>query len=137
MTRLRVFALCVVVWSVALLVPVPSKPFADTGITVPDLKFYVSKLIHVAGYAFLTAFVAFLPISRAKRLGLVLFLSLHGALSEAFQWWFTSYRSSSLRDVGLDHLGILIGLLATWNRWRVVPPEHRPAEPNLAPVEQR
>jgi hypothetical protein len=46
----------------------------------------------------------------------VAFLSLHGIVTECLQPYVG--RGGALADVGLDHLGIALGLAIGWRWWR-------------------
>ena len=111
MRRWGFFIFCVIAWTIGLLVPNPTSPFSGRVADIPGLKFYVSKTVHVGAYAFLTLLVVYLPGSRRLRFLMFAFLSLHGFVSEYLQNTLTTQRTGSLRDVLLDHVGILLGLL--------------------------
>jgi len=106
---------CVAVWTLALLTPQPVMLARE--VLPPASEFPTSKVLHVCTYAFLTILSAWLGVQGPKRWLLVVFLSLHGGLTEYFQT-FIPLRTGSLLDVGLDHLGILLGLLLSWKWWR-------------------
>jgi hypothetical protein len=104
---------CVAVWTVGLLSRDPMKVSQD--ILPQEYHFTVSKAVHVSAYAFLAATTAWLPVPVRWRWGLVAFLVLHGCGTE-FGQLYVETRTGSLRDVGLDCLGIVIGLAASW-KW--------------------
>jgi hypothetical protein len=113
---------CVVV-STALLVG-PSLALAlrrqiDTGEN-PSLDFnffLLSKLFHVSDYALMAVLTAWLPAPRRLRGLLLLFLSAH-AMGTEFIQLFVATRTGTLHDIGLDHVGIALGLALTWKWWR-------------------
>lgn len=76
------------------------------------------KLGHVGGYAALAALSCALPISKRLWLGAVALLSAHGFLTELVQT-FVPKRTGQLSDVGLDHIGIVLGLSLAWLNGRV------------------
>lgn len=80
-------------------------------------RFYVVKVIHFGAYAALSFALPFLSSSsRVHTLGMV-FLMLHGAITELIQPSFG--RSGEFRDFLFDSLGVVTGLLvATWLRSR-------------------
>ena len=84
MLRTWILILCLVLWSIALLVPIPSNSIPH-GPTIPDLKFYISKAVHVVAYAFLTTLVVTLPARPITRLAWFAVLSIHAFLSEYAQ----------------------------------------------------
>jgi hypothetical protein len=121
------------VWTWALLVPDPGAwarfllglPAAAEPAELPDwraqllrmlLSFWFSKGLHVAGYLVLTALSAGLTVPARFRWLLLAFLSAH-ALGTEFLQGFEATRHPSWRDVGLDHLGIILGLVLTWKSW--------------------
>jgi VanZ family protein len=79
----------------------------------------VSKTAHVCGYALLSIFAGCLPVRVGWRVAWWLFLVLHAGLTEFIQL-FVDGRSGTLRDVGLDLSGIMLGwvLLSAWQRHR-------------------
>lgn len=105
---------CVAVWTAALLTTFPVE--VSRQVLPSGMQFPTAKVLHVSAYAFLTAFVARLPVRGRVRWLFVAFLSLHGFATEYLQT-FVPERGGSLRDVGLDHLGILLGLVLGWPWW--------------------
>ena len=127
--RWTLWTLCVTVWTVALLTPEPVRISRE--VLPHQLTFPAAKTLHVAAYAFLAILSGWLHVRGDKRWLLIAFLSLHGAATEFFQT-FVEERSGSWRDVGLDHVGIMVGLALSWKWWRpraqVVRREPMPAE---------
>jgi hypothetical protein len=129
-----VWLVYVAAWTWALLVPNPGHlvrlllglpESAEMGDVPPDLRgqmllvlqsFYFSKGLHVTGYAVLTVLSAWLGVSGRWRWLLLAFLSAHALGTELLQNLEPS-RHPSLRDVGLDHVGIALGLVLTWKSW--------------------
>jgi VanZ family protein len=96
-------------WTVGLLSA--GAPGLISSLLPPGTSFYVSKTTHVAAYAFLAALVCWLSPRWAGRVALWLALLGHGALTEYLQQ-FVPGRTGQLADVGLDALGVLLGLSA-------------------------
>src|SRR5262249_38307089 len=105
------FAVCLALWTVALLVPVPHKA-AEAVLGSPSRMFYVGKALQVSAYALLTAFAGTLVLCRRTRAVVLALLVLHGGMTEFFQQFVD--RGASWRDWGLDCVGILIGLGLAW-----------------------
>jgi VanZ family protein len=104
-----------VAWSLALLTPQPVA--VCDAVFAPDTGHLASKTLHISSYAVFTILSAWLRARLPWRWLLLAFLSLHGFLTEYLQH-FVPTRTPSWGDVGLDHLGILIGLLVAWKWWR-------------------
>jgi hypothetical protein len=113
--RLGLWLLCVAVWTVGLLTPHPVR--ASREVLTPATAYPASKTLHVAAYALLAGTLPWLGLRGGRRWWLVGFLSLHAAATELLQRWVPD-RTGSLTDVGLDHLGVLLGLACTWPAWR-------------------
>jgi hypothetical protein len=105
---------CLAIWTVALLTTFPVKVGHE--FMAPEVSFSAAKVLHVSAYAFLTVFLVLLPIPTRARWCLVAVLSVHGFGTEYLQQW-VEHRTASIRDVGFDHLGILLGLAAGWKWW--------------------
>jgi VanZ family protein len=80
------------------------------------LRFPTAKVAHVSAYTFLTVLTVWLPVRGRARWLCVAFLSLHSFVTEYLQTFVG--RGGELRDVGWDHLGIVLGLAIGWRRWR-------------------
>jgi VanZ family protein len=111
---LVLWSLLLAAWTAALLRP---EPVQAAAVVLPEqAEFPVSKLLHVSAYAVLAALTVLLrPLGRGRWLLLAL-LSLHGAGTEYLQQ-FVELRTPSVRDVLLDHLGIVLGAAAAWKNW--------------------
>lgn len=115
MGRWLIYLQALAAWTVGLLTPHPIRVGAR--VLPPELRFWVAKALHVSAYAALAALLAWLPIRpRWRWLGLAL-LVLHGCATEYLQT-FVEGRTGSLRDVGLDSLGLALGLALSWRWWR-------------------
>jgi hypothetical protein len=115
--RWGLFCLALGVWTYLLLSA--RAPGAVATVVPADQRFLVAKTGHVAGYAVLAILVGFLPVRLSPRIAWWLFLVVHGGLTEYLQQ-FVPGRTASVRDVGLDVLGITLGLavLLLWHRSR-------------------
>jgi VanZ family protein len=109
------WCVCVAVWTTALLTMFPVE--IGRQVLPEKLQFPTGKLLHISAYAFLTMLSVYLPVRGWVRWLLIAFLSLHGFLTEYLQT-FVEGRTGALSDVGLDHLGILLGLAIGWRWWR-------------------
>ncbi|HEV3145038.1 MAG TPA: VanZ family protein [Gemmataceae bacterium] len=110
---LIVWALLLTVWTFALLRPIP--PGAVVAAGGPENSFWLGKCLHVSVYAVLAIGASFLPLSPVLRRCVIVALILHGGLTEYLQQFV--HRGASWRDVGLDTLGVAIGVGLTWKRW--------------------
>lgn len=102
-------------WTVALLTPHPV--YIQQAIFPEGARFSAAKTLHVGAYAFLTACTAWLAAAGWMRWLLVALLSLHAFATEYVQN-FVELRHGSWTDVGIDHAGILLGLVMSWPWWR-------------------
>ena len=100
-------------WTAALLIPIPSGAVRSVGGAGPS--FWISKVMHVGGYAVLALMTAFLPVRPKLRWVCLAALVLHGGLTEYLQQFVQ--RGSSWRDFGLDCLGCVLGTLLAGARW--------------------
>jgi VanZ family protein len=128
--RWAVWIAFLVLWSTALLVPDPVgfllriKP---DSLELTDLAtFLMAKTLHVTAYAVAAILTGWLRAPGSWRWLLLAFWFLHAGATELGQR-FVPGRTGSLRDVALDHLGLLIGLALSWRWWRAVPREAREA----------
>jgi hypothetical protein len=102
-------------WALALLTPQPVE--VEKKIVPQEAIFSASKGLHIATYAFLAGTAAWLPVWRGLRWLPIAILSLHGCGTEFFQQWVPA-RHGCLQDVAIDHIGIALGFLLTFTRWR-------------------
>jgi VanZ family protein len=93
----------------------PQAPSVVASVVPSEFRFPVAKVGHVAGYTVLSLLVGFLPVRMAFKVVCWLFLVFHACLTEYIQLHVPG-RTGSLRDVGLDVLGVTLGLtvLALW-----------------------
>ena len=110
------FIVSLIAWTVALLVPIPSRSSEVLG--GEHNKFLFGKSLHASAYAYLTILAGYLSLSIRERWWVLGLLSFHGFATEFFQLFVN--RSASWKDVGIDHIGIAIGLLIATRRWRVL-----------------
>ena len=102
------FFLAVWTWELLAENPVPD----PVKRAIPDAwKFWLAKSLHVCAYAFLTVLAGLLPVGREYFWGAVALLLLHGIGGEIGQT-FVNGRHGSVRDVGLDWVGVVLGLVA-------------------------
>jgi VanZ family protein len=122
--RWPIWGIYTVAWSMALLVPNPVYLVLSHGPggkkIDPALEwglFLFAKTLHVMAYALAAVLTGWLRAPGRWRWVLLAFWSLHACGTE-FGQLFVPTRTGSLRDVGLDHLGLLIGVALTWRWWR-------------------
>jgi VanZ family protein len=112
--RWMIWGVCVVAWTLALVTPQPAQ--IERAILPSEATYPVSKALHIAVYAGLTVLSVWVPMRRG-RWCLLIFLSLHGMATEYIQTYVPG-RSGSWRDVGIDHIGIALGVAVAWKQWR-------------------
>jgi VanZ family protein len=100
-------------WTAALLTPQPVE-VADS-VLGDEASYYVGKVLHVSAYAVLSAWSGWVGRSRRIHWLLLGLLSTHALATEFFQG-FVPLRVPSWGDVGLDHVGIVLGISVTWPR---------------------
>lgn len=94
-----------IAWTMALLTPIPAAAVAALGGPTP--AFWFGKTLHVSVYATLAIMAVLLPLSRNWRLATLALLIMHGGATEYLQQFVG--RGSSVKDFGLDSLGICLG----------------------------
>ncbi len=107
------WCLCVALWTTGLLTTFSMR--MGEAVTPPTLQFPAAKFLHVSVYAFLTLYLAWLPLRRGRWL-LLAFLSLHAAGTEFVQQ-FVPGRHGVVSDVLIDHIGLLLGVALSWKCW--------------------
>jgi VanZ family protein len=105
----------VILWSIALLRPEPVHA-AEATFPEEGTRYLVGKSLHVGAYALLAVLSAWLPVRRRWRWLLLVVLSTHALGTEFFQQ-FVPERTGSWHDVGLDHIGLVWGILLGWKWW--------------------
>jgi len=115
LVRWLALLLVLTVWTMALLTPQPVQ--AAQAVLPPEMEFPTAKTLHVGAYAFLTVLACRLPRGGPCRWLPLAVLSLHGLGTEYLQQ-FVESRCGCWQDVGLDHVGIALGLLVGWIGWR-------------------
>jgi hypothetical protein len=114
----------VVSWTIALLTTAPVD--VAHAVLAREMIFPASKLLHVVVYAMLAVLSGWLRVSFRFRWLLLVFMSLH-AMGTEFCQQFIPERGPSLWDVGIDHIGIFLGLAISWKWWwnsRELPGKH-------------
>jgi hypothetical protein len=106
-----VWGLYLAVWTAALLRPEPAR--VNTEVLPGPAQMPAAKGLHVGSYALLAALACWLPVRPGRRWLLLAALSLH-AFGTEFLQRFVELRTGCLSDVGIDHVGIAVGLLAAW-----------------------
>lgn len=119
MVRWLIWISVVIVWTVALEVPisdpgaVPAREFILTN------KYVFGKSLHVVAYGLVAVLSAWVPLPGRYRWLMMFFLMGHAWATEMLQMalepW--CHRGGSLADVGYDILGIVLGVAATWKSW--------------------
>ena len=112
-TRWLVWGGYAVLWSVALLTTFPIR--ARDAILPQEYAFSSSKILHVAAYAVFALLTAWLDVRPPWRWVLLVVLFLHADATEFFQQFVG--RTSSVVDIGLDHIGLVLGVALSWWRW--------------------
>jgi len=79
-------------------------------------RFLLAKALHITAYAVLAGLSGWLRVPCRFRWILLFVLMAHATATELLQLHVEG-RTGDLRDVGLDHLGIGLGLLLTWKWW--------------------
>jgi VanZ family protein len=114
--RWWLWLLFLALWTTAMVVPIPDPGELPLGELIVSSRYLFAKTVHVAGYALLAAGSAWLPAGSWRWL-LPWLLCLHGAATEWIQLQL-AYRDGNVRDVMFNCLGVALGCLLTWRRWR-------------------
>ena len=119
MARWLIWTAIVIVWMAALQYPVPDSGSLPAAEFILTHRFLLGKSLHVLVYGGLTALSAFVPMATRYRWLMMLFLMTHAwggeMLQEVLNPW--CHRGGSLSDVGIDIVGILLGVAASWKWW--------------------
>jgi VanZ family protein len=105
----------VLLWTTGLLMPMTQ----ETTKYLPWVaahKVVIGKSLHVLSYALLAILSGWLRVPCRFRWILLFLIMAHATATELLQR-FIEGRTGTLVDVGLDHLGIALGLLVTWRWW--------------------
>ena len=82
-----------------------------------DFKLTFTKTGHVLAYALFAWLSGWLHLPVQRRWMVLYFLMAHAGITELIQQDYIPDRSGRLEDVALNYLGILLGILASWNWW--------------------
>ncbi len=116
--RWRLWWLYVAAWTAGLLLPMPEHGTWDLAEVEITRKFLFAKTLHVTAYAVMAGLTGWLRAPLRLRFFLMFFLMAHATLTEVLQYSLEFIgRSGALFDVGLDHVGIGLGMLASWRWW--------------------
>ena len=119
MARWLIWTAVLIVWTVGLQFPVPEPRSWPAGEFIVTNRFLLGKSLHVLVYGGLTALSARVPTAMRYRWLMMLFLMVHAwggeMLQELLNPW--CHRGGSLSDVGIDIVGILLGVAASWKWW--------------------
>jgi len=103
-------------WTWALLTQRPKLP---PWIPQPEWGLFLfSKAVHVGGYAALAVLSGWLRAPLKFRWLLLVFVLANGFVTEFFQSLLPTGRTGSWRDVGIDLVGVALGLLVSRKWWR-------------------
>jgi hypothetical protein len=107
------------VWTVMLEMPVPATGHLPGGAYIVTYRPVLAKTLHVMMYTAMTLLAAWLRLPARWRPLMMFALMAHATATELLQALLADYchRTGTLNDVGLDHLGIALGLLLTWKKW--------------------
>ena len=118
MSRWVLWSVLLIAWTIALEVPVPlpEEPGGSEQRITP--RRIVAKTVHVVAYAVLTVIGTWNAAVRQRWL-VVIGLMLHAAATEWLQEALSAYfgRGGSFGDVGLDLIGIALGIAVSWMSW--------------------
>jgi VanZ family protein len=112
--RWLIWSVFVVSWTTALLTTTPVH--VAHAVLPSQHLFTASKLLHVSSYALFAILSGWLFIPFRRRWLLLIIMSLHAFGTEFFQQ-FIPERVPSIKDVGIDHIGIAIGLVLSCKWW--------------------
>jgi VanZ family protein len=115
-THLVTFLVGMVVWSIALLSPIPEED-AKRVLRSKEGIFYFGKTLHIVAYLCLTVFAGVMHDARHSWGWWAFALFIHGGLIELLQPHFG--RTGRWEDWALDTLGVVFGcgLVFIWWRW--------------------
>ena len=130
--RWLLWSVFVIVWTTALVIPVPGDAFVNIESIRINLKFVLAKSLHVFAYAAMTVLSGRLLIAPRFRWAMMYFLMFHAGLTEIIQERLV-YRSGLLMDVMIDSAGVALGVAVSWKYWTAPAPvtAATPAEPKV------
>ena len=119
MTRWLMWCGFVILWTIAVEMPYPGQEHIPAGELVLTNKKLIGKTLHLTVYAMMAASAALLPVPPRYRALLMFFLIGHAWLTEWLQELLGDmfHRGGSLSDVGIDLIGIALGVAVTWRWW--------------------
>lgn len=109
--HLLVFGVFLILWTIALLIPVPQEE-AEKAFGSKERVFFFGKGLHVTAYAFLTLLGGTRFCRWSQFRWLLLGLPLHGGVTEVLQAY--TGRGSRWADFYLDTAGVLFGSFLLW-----------------------
>jgi VanZ family protein len=132
--RWSVWLLYVGLWSAALLTPHPIR--AARMLLPTGCIFLSAKLLHFTAYTVLGLLSAWQRVPSPFRVPFYALLFAHGAATAILQR-FVPLRHPSVRDGGIDCLGLVVGLGLSWGlslqRWERNPALRPAAPPSVTP----
>ncbi len=119
MLRWIIWSVFAVAWTLALELPGPPVENLPAGEFIASKRTLVAKSAHVAVYAIFTALSAWVHVAVRFRWLMMFFLMAHACGSELLQEVLQPicFRGGTLTDVGLDVVGIMVGVTLTWKWW--------------------
>ncbi len=114
--RWSLWSVYAIAWTLALELPNPVHA-REGEEQLREGLFLFSKSVHLSAYALFAALTGWLVVRRRTRWLLAAALSLHAIGTEVLQHVLDVGRTGSVRDVLLDHAGIVVGMLLTWGWW--------------------
>lgn len=117
--RWVVWTVFILSWTVVLEMPVPNTDQSALGEWIIKYRVYIAKSIHVTAYFILAVLSAWVPLPQRYRPLMMYLVMAHATATELLQNVLVafSYRGGTLLDVGIDHLGIGLGMLVSWKWW--------------------
>jgi VanZ family protein len=117
--RWLIWLLFVISWSAALEMPFPQQEHLPGGEFIITYKIIIAKSLHLGAYILLTVLSAWVPVKARYRWLMMFFLMVHAWGSEMLQDALKKicFRTGSLEDVGIDVIGIIIGVAISWKWW--------------------
>jgi VanZ family protein len=115
MLRRVVWLVYVVLWTMALVTPQPAEMSEET--LPADAQFPAAKSLHILAYGLLCALTGWQRFAPRWRPLLLLALSAHAAGTEVIQLY-VPHRHGCWEDVAINHIGLYLGVVASWRWWR-------------------